>query len=56
MKAYFLQSSTNGMQLELRDVPTPRPGPNQLLVKIHASSLNRGEFLGGLGAGRVAPE
>jgi NADPH:quinone reductase len=42
------------MQLELRELPTPQPGPNQLLVKIHASSLNRGEFLGGLGAAKPA--
>jgi NADPH:quinone reductase-like Zn-dependent oxidoreductase len=54
MKAYFLQSSGNAMKLELREVPTPQPGPGQLLVKVHASSLNRGEFLGGLGQAKPA--
>lgn len=54
MRAYFLQSSGNGMKLELREVPTPQPAAHQLLVKIHASSLNRGEFLGGLGAAKPA--
>jgi NADPH:quinone reductase len=54
LKAYFLQSAGGRMQLELRELPTPQPGPNQLLVKIHASSLNRGEFLGGLGAAKPA--
>ncbi|HEX2199802.1 MAG TPA: zinc-binding dehydrogenase [Burkholderiales bacterium] len=54
MKAYFLQSSGSGMKLELREVARPQPGPNQLLVKIHASSLNRGEFLGGLGQAKAA--
>ena len=54
MKAYFLQSAGNGMQLELREVPVPQPAAHQLLVKIHASSLNRGEFLGGLGTAKPA--
>jgi NADPH:quinone reductase-like Zn-dependent oxidoreductase len=45
MKAYFLQSGGERMNLELREVPTPQPGPNQLLVKIQASSLNRGELI-----------
>ncbi|HEX6266824.1 MAG TPA: zinc-binding dehydrogenase [Burkholderiales bacterium] len=52
MKAYFLQSAADGMKLELREVPAPQPAAHQLLVKIHASSLNRGEFLGGLGAAK----
>jgi NADPH:quinone reductase-like Zn-dependent oxidoreductase len=54
LKAYFLESAGGRMQLELREVAMPRPSSDQLLVKIHAASLNRGEFLGGLGAAKPA--
>lgn len=30
--------------LELRDVPTPRPGPDEVLVRVHAAGLNRAEL------------
>ena len=54
MRAYFLESAGARMNLTLREVPVPQPSPNQHLVKIHASSLNRGELLGGLGAAKPA--
>ena len=27
--------------IEVKDLPTPKPGPNQLLVKVHATTVNR---------------
>ena len=49
MKSWFMQSGAEDATLELRDVPVPQPGPNQVLLRLHAASLNRGEFILGHG-------
>ena len=69
MKSYWMLMTGVDSRIELRDVPVPQPGPQQLLVRMHAASLNRGEFvlghglhgaagtwkaIGGEGAGEVA--
>jgi NADPH:quinone reductase-like Zn-dependent oxidoreductase len=49
MKSYHMQAAQDAATLELREVPVPEPGPGQLLVKMRAASLNRGEFILGHG-------
>jgi NADPH:quinone reductase-like Zn-dependent oxidoreductase len=49
MQSYFMQMTDTAMVLELRDVPQPQPGAGQLLVRMHAAGLNRGEFVLGHG-------
>ena len=49
MRAYFLESSGRQTRLELREIPQPQPAAHQVLVKVRAAGLNRGEFIAGHG-------
>src|SRR5258706_7553884 len=49
MKSYSMQSTTEHAAMELRELAMPEPGPRQLLVRMRAASLNRGEFIVGHG-------
>src|ERR1700693_744336 len=45
MKALFTVPGPSGGIFEFRDIPTPAPGAGEVLIKVHASGLNRGELL-----------
>src|SRR3989454_680828 len=47
MKAYFLTPGPAGTGVALRETATPEPKPGEILVRVRATSLNRGELLGG---------
>lgn len=45
MKIYWIHTQGDATKLELRDAPIPTPGPEQVLIKVRASSLNRGDIM-----------
>ncbi|MGQ0655154.1 MAG: zinc-binding dehydrogenase [Betaproteobacteria bacterium] len=45
MRAYFLQNTEKESRLELKEAPKPEPKAGQLLVRVRAAGLNRGELL-----------
>ena len=40
MKAIFVREFGGPEVLKLEEVPTPKPGPGQVLVRIHAAGVN----------------
>lgn len=61
MKSCWIRSDQSPVILEFRDLPLPQPGPGEVVIQMHAASINRGELLvrgackpgGGDGAGVV---
>lgn len=49
MLSYWMNTVAAEPQIELRRVAVPEPGPGQILLKVHAAGLNRGEFIIGHG-------
>lgn len=49
MQSYWMKMSEDAQLLEIRDTPVPQPAARQLLVRMKAASLNRGEFVSGHG-------
>jgi NADPH:quinone reductase-like Zn-dependent oxidoreductase len=47
MKAYWITPGPTGTKVELREMPAPEPKAGEILVRVQATALNRGELLGG---------
>ena len=55
MKSHSLRVDGSQVRPQLGEAAMPAPGPGQLLLKMHAAGLNRGEFIpGGLIKGSAA--
>jgi NADPH:quinone reductase len=52
--AYFLLAQAGRTGLERRDIAPPEPGPGQMLVRVRAAGLNRGELMTAPAAGKPA--
>lgn len=44
MKAWLIEADPQGARLVWRDLPDPVPGPQDLLVRVHAAGLNRADL------------
>ena len=57
MKSWWVGSGTGGKtSVELREVSEPKPKAGEVLIKVRAAGLNRGEFIGGYGLAAAAPK
>lgn len=44
MKSYWIVTRNDKAELEARDVPVPKPRAGELVIKVEATALNRGEL------------
>jgi len=49
MRSWWIESTGTRTQIEAREVPAPQPGTGQVLVRLRAAGLNRGEFIASQG-------
>jgi NADPH:quinone reductase len=48
MKSYWIRHEGGRAILERREVPVPEPGRGEILLRVRAASLNRGDLLGAI--------
>lgn len=56
MKSWFITSGKDATGVELREVPVPEPKAGELIARVKAAGLNRGEFIAGHGLSGGAPK
>lgn len=49
MKSCWINVVSGGTTLEFRDIPVPQPKPGEIVVRVHAAALNRGEVIADIG-------
>ncbi|MDH3437423.1 MAG: alcohol dehydrogenase catalytic domain-containing protein, partial [Betaproteobacteria bacterium] len=49
MKSFWIKSDHGKTALELRELPMPQPKRGEIVVRMRAASLNRGELLASIG-------
>jgi len=55
MKAYWINPGPDGARIELRETAAPEPRAGEILVRVRAASLNRGELLAGVYGAALKP-